>query len=988
MKLSDLLGKLKSEETRSVRIAWHCDPAEGIDFILPEELLKPTTPVENGVALLQWAILRSAEEAELALKNHKGYTVLTDDFVALEPDFYQVFDFPKEYEGEFELDFTGTVDQAAFRARVTALLPDGDRVGEPTLFGPFLKIGSKELYRLDEAHYTAFKALIAHQEIAADSRSEFQNGNLVLALQNAKKNGARLRLAHFENIAVVDPSSIGVIAQQHPSGDLLLSPALEGIDKVDLERRLGQLNDTESTSLRVKNQLIILRPEAREAVAEILTSRRIPREQVGDFIKNPTSYLTAAMIDLDTGFSLRVHGAERFELRYFGDTEAEVQDWFDGAALAPIPLSAFLSSVTTEAALNDVIERIQHARRTGADVVHVDDVSVSLADEPDPLTLCESRRESIDAELARPTTPPGLPEGAGGDTAVVAIDDNDEEALFAGKYALPDFDPSTQRFDSAGLARTPYKHQVEGIQWLLAHMDRALDYEAAGALLADDMGLGKTFMTLVGIKEWMSRAAGKGQKAKPQLIVAPVSLLANWQNEVAVNFKRPPFTDIVVLQSGEQLKDFRLKGMGSEVRQAVESNERLIDPALIKHNLKIGSGYGDSRLDMPGRLVLTTYQTLRDYQFSFARVDWGVVAFDEAQNLKNPNALVTRAAKGLKSDFKLLATGTPVENSLKDIWCLMDTCTPGLLGSWKQFREQYIQPILESKEEPAVKQRIGIALRQRVGNFMLRRTKEQSLDSLPTKTLFVGSTPTASEVFKEQLCAKMPPAQRKAYDEQVNLVRVNKLNNNRSLALPALFALRNISIHPLLANSSAGLGHGIDIEDSGKLAAIFTLLEEIRTKKEKCIVFVISKIAQTIVAAGIQSRLGFQVDIINGDTKASSKKTEHTRQGIIDKFQSAPGFGVIVMSPIAAGVGLNVTEANHVIHLERHWNPAKEAQATDRVYRIGQERPVSVYLPIAKHPELVSFDERLNSLLRNKIDLSDAVVAQEVVSEGELLSVL
>ena len=988
MKLSDLLGKLKGEEIAPLRIAWHCDPAEGVDFILPVELLEQTTSVESGFALLQLAILRSAEEEGLALKNHNSYTVLSEDFVSLEPDFYQVFDFPKEYDGEFELDFTGTIDQEAFRARITALLPDGDRVGEPALFGPFLKIGSKELYRLDEPHYRAFKALIAHRELAVGSHSEFHNGNLVLALQKAKRDGARLRLAHFENIAVVDPSSIGVIAQQHPSGDLILSPALEGIDKVDLERRLGQLNDTDSASLRVKNQLIILRPEAREALAEILTNRRIPREQVSDFVKTPTSYLAAAMIDLDTGFSLRVHGAERFELRYFGDTEAEVQNWFDGETLAPIPLSLFLDGVNSEAALNDVIERIQHARKIGADVVHIDELSVSLADEPDPLALCESHRENINAEFLRPTTPPGLPEGPGTDRAVVAIDDNDEEALFAGKYTLIDFDPSTQRFDSAGLARTPYKHQVEGIQWLLAHMDRSLDYEAAGALLADDMGLGKTFMTLVGINEWMSRAAKTGQKAKPQLIVAPVSLLANWQNEVAVNFKRSPFTDIVVLQSGEQLKEFRLKGAGSEVRQAVESNERLIDPALIKHNLKVGSGYGDSRLDMPGRLVLTTYQTLRDYQFSFARVDWGVVAFDEAQNLKNPNALVTRAAKGLKSDFKLLATGTPVENSLKDIWCLMDTCTPGLLGSWKQFREQYIQPILESKEDPAVKQHIGIALRQRVGNFMLRRTKEQSLDSLPTKTLFVGSNPTRSEVFKEQLCAKMPPVQQKAYDEQLNLVRVNKLNNNRSLALPALFALRNISIHPLLASSSAGLAHGIDIEDSGKLAAVFTLLEEIRNKHEKCIVFVISKIAQTIVAAGIQSRFGFQVDIINGDTKASSKKAEQTRQGIIDKFQSAPGFGVIVMSPIAAGVGLNVTEANHVIHLERHWNPAKEAQATDRVYRIGQKRPVNIYLPIAKHPELVSFDERLNMLLHNKIDLSDAVIAQEVVKEGELLSLL
>src|SRR5690554_7084796 len=102
---------------------------------------------------------------------------------------------------------------------------------------------------------------------------------------------------------------------------------------------------------------------------------------------------------------------------------------------------------------------------------------------------------------------------------------------------------------------------------------------------------------------------------------------------------------------------------------------------------------------MPARMVLTTYQTLRDYQFSLSRIDWSMVVFDEAQNLKNPNALATRAAKGLKSDFKLLATGTPVENSLKDFWCLMDTAIPGLLGAWQDFRGRYIAPILSASDD-------------------------------------------------------------------------------------------------------------------------------------------------------------------------------------------------------------------------------------------------------------------------------------------------
>ena len=171
------------------------------------------------------------------------------------------------------------------------------------------------------------------------------------------------------------------------------------------------------------------------------------------------------------------------------------------------------------------------------------------------------------------------------------------------------------------------------------------------------------------------------------------------------------------------------------------------------------------------------------------------------------------------------------------------------------------------------------------------------------------------------------------------------------------------------------------------MLAVFKLLEALKTKQEKCIVFLISKRAQALLAAAIEVQFGIQVDIVNGDTKTTSKKAEETRAGIIDQFQEAPGFGVIIMSPVAAGVGLTVTAANNVIHLERHWNPAKEAQATDRVYRIGQQKEVNVYLPIAVHPKMESFDERLNALLRNKTDLSSAVVTTDSVSEDSMLSI-
>ena len=987
MKLSDIFRRNSGDDVGKVAVEWSVDPAEGVDLFLPPELTNLQRGATAGLelAVLQVALLRSAEEQGLALRNHSGFTILSDEFVQFEPEFYDLFDFPEPFSGQLEVSFSGNTTQSSFSARLVCVMPDGDRITTLSLKGPFLSLGDSEMFRLDAPTYKAIKSIVEHQSSDPNERTEYVNGRLVLDLKDAQSAGAPVTLAHFENFEVLEPESIGVHAEVGIGGDLLLTPTFEGVEVGDSESRWGQLKAKGTESLRVKNKLILLKQEAMEAVREVLTSRRIPAEQVKSFLESPTAFISSAMIDLDTGFSLRVHGAERFELRYFGDTESLSQDWFSGDEKPEMPLSTKLATVKTEAELEDIQSKVEDAVKHGASLVEFDDYRLSFEDVPDPVSAVKVAKKRLTSAALSNDDDEELEIAEPLERSTLAIDDNDEEVSFSGRFDSVALDIDAEIFSTENLARFPYKHQEHGIKWILAQQNLNTKLQTGGALLADDMGLGKTYMTLVALAESMRREREENRPEKPQLIVAPVSLLANWKDEVTKTFKRPPFKDIVILQAGEDLSKYRISKAGKETLQSVGPEGVLESPELIRHSLKIGPGFGSERLDQPGRLVLTTYQTLRDYQFSMARVDWGTAVFDEAQNLKNPNALVTRAAKGIKAEFKLIATGTPVENSLKDFWCLMDTCTPGLLGSWQDFRVCYIQPILESGSNLDVKQHVGASLRAQVGDFMLRRTKTECLDGLPPKTIWVGAEPAGEEKFSETLSAKMPVPQQRAYDAVVAGVRAADPESKRAAALSALHSLRGICIHPKLAlNTDSGMSV---VEDSGKMLAVFKLLEALKTKQEKCIVFLISKRAQALLAAAIEVQFGIQVDIVNGDTKTTSKKAEETRAGIIDQFQEAPGFGVIIMSPVAAGVGLTVTAANNVIHLERHWNPAKEAQATDRVYRIGQQKEVNVYLPIAVHPKMESFDERLNALLRNKTDLSSAVVTTDSISEDSMLSI-
>jgi len=993
--IKSLIAKFKSASTQS-HVTYKIDPNEGINFILSKEAQTNT----EGLAIsdpwfgMQMTHLRGLAEQGLAEKFLNGYTVFSDDVVEQEEYFFDLFDLPEPFRGRYISDIRGNTGQAAFTVKLKLVLADGYEVPNYKLNGPFLQISETELFRLTPAEYKALNALQQHNELSPSVRGEYENNWLIFQLHLAKKAGADIDVGAFNNLDLVHPESVGLALEETPDGDLILTPTYgAGIDVEDIKRRLGQFNSANGHAIfRVKDRFVLLDEKRLEASHEILTNRRIPKEQVKRFLEAPTAYLDSALIDLDTGFSLRAHGATKFIHRYFGDVEKSGIDWFSNIEQLILPFQSVLAHIDSDEVFDEIKQKVSDAEAKGAEAIQYEDKQFDITNKQDVEQTFEQVRQQGFSSSQRNTGDNAEqsheePEFA---KAVVSIDSNDEDEEYSHVNDIQQLTVQAQKYDVTNLKRTPFEHQDEGIKWLLAHYELAVQtHSDSGALLADDMGLGKTFMTLVSIAEWYQRCKSRNETQKPALIVAPLSLLENWQAEVEETFFKSPFTDIVILQAGADLKRFKISGSGRETQQQFGEDETIADVDQIRYSLKIGQHY-DDRLDKPGRLVLTTYQTLRDYQFSLSRVHWNIVAFDEAQNIKNPNALSTIAAKALNADFKLLATGTPVENTLKDFWCLMDTAVPGLLGAWQSFRKTYIVPITEAEGELARQRKleVGSQLRQVVGDYMLRRTKEENLKGLPPKQIFAG-VDSGIHQFMPILAAEMQGDQLKAYNSVIAEVQQASAEDKRKVVLPSLLKLKLTSIHQDLLSdlSFKNLTHNI-VRNSGtssKIISLLKLLHDINKRGEKVLIFATSKRVQAYVSALITHEFKVLVETINGETKAvANKKDDATRKGIIDKFQSQPGFGVLVMSPVAAGVGLTITGANNVIHLERHWNPAKEAQATDRVYRIGQTKDVNVYIPIALHPNQKSFDEHLNSLLGNKIDLSNAVVAPDIVEAEEL----
>jgi hypothetical protein len=947
----------------------------------------------------QFLVLDSLAERGVALELPDGFQLSAETIARLDDDEAAILGLPPSFPGDFELVVTSNTTSHDFAVAPLARL--AGRTSRARRSGGVVAVGASS-YRLTPASLRVLSAVDAHRALDPASRAEVRNVRLVAELQAARRQAARLEtpdatvatvsLGHLDRFFTRVPERVGLTVEPRPDGSLDVTPNLGADVTPDLlDRRWGQLDVADDAGvLRVEDQLVLLEAGPLAGVRDVLANPRIPADQVDDFYRSPASFYDAEHVDVDLHFGVRVRGVGVLAPVSFAQAERSELSWFEhaGPVLPPSTLTDRATSVEEHEEIDAAIDR---AWSDGYATVPIGDDLVDISDHERVTDAMRAGRERLarqepspddrvaDALAQGPATGPQVRVG------IVLHDSGDDVAR--ARSTAADARPEAP-VDYSGLRRSPYPHQREGIEWMTGLMQASLDGDDAdpgrvrGALLADDMGLGKTFMTLVALRELQRTQQRRGRDPLPVLAVMPVSLLENWHDEVAKTFEDSPFDDVVVLH-GPGVTRYSKPGARRETTANASDvgDDGLVRGDAIRFALRVGATYGPGRLDTPNRLVLTNYETLRGFQLSLAQVDWGAVVLDEAQAIKNPDIALTRAAKALKARFVLAATGTPVENRLQEFWSVLDAAQPGLLGTWPQFREAWDDPIANATGSR--KAELGRDLREHVGPFMLRRLKEDHLPDLPSKTVHNPFDDAAEQALARQ----MPEAQLTAYDDALARFRATG-RGQQGAALKTLQALRAISLHPVARDAPLGDEGRPRWEDSARLLGLVEILDRIRDADEKVIVFVSDKAVQRQLQLWVRDRYGFLPHVVNGDTAATGTTSTPTRKRLIEAFEARPGFNVIVLSPLAAGTGLTVVGANHAVHLERHWNPAKEAQATDRIYRIGQKRPVHVYHPMALHPDVDSFDVNLDRLLRGKVALKDAVLVPDQVGEAELLTAM
>lgn len=668
------------------------------------------------------------------------------------------------------------------------------------------------------------------------------------------------------------------------------------------------------------------------------------------FLKNPKAAIAESLdgiIDddeLNSIFSDRVIGIGEWNAKVIPWMQLPPSDWIPEYELPDVPKGIDIGGVKIELTAkeaNVLLAKIEEAQKYGTPFIEHSGVQIPVTDSARNAlaTIVPRTPVSTNGGKAAPTSESDTSPQK---NAIMLVKENLELVEFA-VHRVPRRAFPLQKGIPDAVRTTPKPHQVEAFNWLCEH------YKAGsrGVLLADDMGLGKTFQSLM-FFSWLREGIERGEiHEKPLLIVAPTGLLKNWEAEIERHLLR---------DLGNLVKVF-----GSELKTI--SSEQSLNTQKLRN----------------AGLVLTTYDTLTRYQTSFGAVSFSAVIFDEMQKLKNPGIQNYSAASSLNCDFWVGMTGTPVENRLCDLWAISDVLQPGMLGSIKDFSNKYEKAMLEDGEtamQRAMELQDGlITATEKAPAFMLRRMKYEKLPGLPPKYIHEHPLP-------------MPEEQLKAYNHVINNAKSSE--GRKGAKLEALHKLRAYSLHPDYKKEQRYVSDEDFIKRSARLQSCFNILDEIHKKNEKALIF---------VEYSDWHRPEFLRDIIKN--KYSLKELplvingqvdSYARQARVDAFQDKKNkgiFDVMLLSPRAGGVGLTLTAANHVIHLTRWWNPAVEDQATDRIYRIGQESPVHIHYPMAIHPDLKEkcFDYNLNQLLDSKRKLSTKVLIA-VPDDGGIIEAL
>ena len=459
---------------------------------------------------------------------------------------------------------------------------------------------------------------------------------------------------------------------------------------------------------------------------------------------------------------------------------------------------------------------------------------------------------------------------------------------------------SAWSYTPSGMVGALRPYQLKGYSWLCLLSNLEL-----GACLADDMGLGKTIQTLAMIKYHHDKG-----ESRPVLVICPTSVLENWRLE-ASNF----IPDIsVYLHHGHR------RAKGSDFLYKINDTT----------------------------IVLSSYSILQRDAELFRTVDWAGIVLDEAQNIKNPETRRTGALKGLKADWRIALTGTPIENHLIDLWSIMEFIVPGLLGNRRIFKEIYIR----NTDEKNYLENIT-SLKRTVAPFILRRMKSDPNIS--------HDLPEKIETF-EFCCLKKE--QIIIYSEVANKLKRNISDTDgirrKGLVLAALTHLKQICDHPALFTKD----DDHSISRSAKLERAIQLASDIIQLGEKALFFTQYVGMGNILKMRLQEKFGREVPFLHGGVPME------IRDKMISSFQNKKGTKFFVLSLKAGGVGLNLTGANHVIMYDRWWNPAVEQQAIDRAHRIGQLRNVHVHIFSCKG----TLEERIGEIISAKKSIADSVI--------------
>lgn len=489
-------------------------------------------------------------------------------------------------------------------------------------------------------------------------------------------------------------------------------------------------------------------------------------------------------------------------------------------------------------------------------------------------------------------------------------------AEFPGAELPPESNQWIQKYNAAmetnenvpqDLQVTLRPYQEIGFQWL-----SRLDAAQAGACLADDMGLGKTVQAIAMI---LSKSADG-----PSLIVAPTSVCANWLAEF---HKFAPMLECQVFGPGDRAQAFS----------------------------KLG----------PKHVMITSYGLLQSEQKAFGKIQWRVAVLDEAQAIKNAHAKRSQAALEIHADFRIVTTGTPVENNLSELWSIFNFIIPGLLGSRENFQHRFAAPIEHENDSEVAKNLRGI-----VSPFLLRRRKDQVLHDLPPK----------EEIdYPVEL-----NADERAFYDKLRMEILRDLESHEEnegqrhiRVLAGITKLRLAVDHPRLVSGGENIS-------GAKLDAFLELLKRILSNGHKVLVFsqfvkFLEIVRETLDAEDIK------YEYLDG------QRTPKERTASVENFQNGD-VPVFLISLKAGGLGLNLTQADYVIHLDSWWNPAVENQASDRAYRLGQEKKVTIY-----HLQTVNtIEDKIKALHKRKRDLADEMLTDAATPDKipleELLQLL